>query len=44
MASDPYRVVNSQKVADEFRALLAQATAEGRLEEVLRVTCRILRR
>ena len=37
MPPTPYRVVNSQKVADEFRAILTRTAAEGRLEAVLRV-------
>jgi hypothetical protein len=37
MPPTPYRVVNSQKVAEEFQALLVRAAAEGRLEAVLLV-------
>jgi hypothetical protein len=42
VASETYRVVNSQKVADDFRALLARATAEDRLQAVLQASRTIL--
>src|SRR4051794_14174172 len=34
MPPTPYHVDNSQRVADDFRALLTRASAEGRLDEV----------
>jgi hypothetical protein len=37
----PYRVVNSGLVTEEFRALIAQATAEHRLEEVKKATKKV---
>ncbi len=38
MAPTPYRVVNSAVVMEEFRALIAQATGEGRLDAVKKAT------
>lgn len=35
MSDEPYRVINSAAVAEQFRALVEQARAAGRLRSVL---------
>src|SRR4051794_31652214 len=42
MAPSRYRVSNSQKVANDFRDLLAQAAAEGRVGAVLTTMRKLL--
>jgi hypothetical protein len=41
MPPTPYRVVNSGKVLEDFRALLMQATVEGRLQKVKEATRKV---
>ncbi len=39
----PYRIINSRAVANQYRAILAQAENEGRQDAVLEITRAFLR-